>query len=256
MIEIMDKWPSKHRKTEKPAIGWMRRKLCSLDGGTGVEFCKLGGHLGTVGFKTLIYVLALCLLFVAAGCGGGGGGSSSSQPQATPQSPPQPPAPPPQQQPPPPPQQPPPQQPPPPQPPPPPPPQPPPPPPPPPPNCIQTVDSGCISPQEYRDKRDTIEQDHVGQEDFKNQWGLTAIRADRAYAQLELEHGAGTEPGSGQTVGLIDIGIDTGHDVFAGKTVSEHFFSGAADEAGDRTSTARRSRVSLLGGHLTHSPPR
>ena len=108
--------------------------------------------------------------------------------------------------------------------------------PPPPPNCIQTVDFGCISPQEYRDKRDTIEQDHVGQEDFKNQWGLTAIRADRAYAQLELEHGAGTEPGSGQTVGLIDTGIDTGHDVFAGKTVSEHFFSGATDETGDRTS--------------------
>ena len=65
---------------------------------------------------------------------------------------------------------------------------------------------------------------------------MTAIRADRAYAQLELEHGAGTEPGSGQTVGLIDTGIDTGHDVFAGKTVSEHFFSGATDETGDRTS--------------------
>ena len=65
---------------------------------------------------------------------------------------------------------------------------------------------------------------------------MTAIRADRAYAQLDLEHGAGTEPGSGQTVGLIDIGIDTGHDVFAGKTVSEHFFSGATDETGDRTS--------------------
>ena len=69
-----------------------------------------------------------------------------------------------------------------------------------------------------------------------NQWGLTAIRAGRAYAQLELEHGVGTEPGNGQTVGLIDTGIDAGHQVFAGKTVTEHFFSGATDETGDRRS--------------------
>ena len=72
---------------------------------------------------------------------------------------------------------------------------------------------------------------HKGEDDFQNQWGLTAIRADRAYAQLELERGAGTKPGTGQTVGLIDSGIDTGHPMFAGKTVSEHSF-GAHDEDG------------------------
>ena len=72
---------------------------------------------------------------------------------------------------------------------------------------------------------------HKGEDDFKNQWGLTAIRADRAYAQLELERGAGTKPGTGQTVGLIDSGIDTGHPMFDGKTVSEHSF-GARDEDG------------------------
>ena len=107
-----------------------------------------------------------------------------------------------------------------------------PPPPPPPPTCIQTADFGCVSLQKYQEERQTIEDDHNDEDDFKNLWGLTAIRADRAYAQLELEHGAGTEPGSGQTVGVIDTGIDTGHPVFAGKTVTEHFFSGATDETG------------------------
>ena len=37
-------------------------------------------------------------------------------------------------------------------------------------------------------------------------------------------------------MGLIDTGIDTGHPMFAGKTVTEHFFSGATDETGDKTS--------------------
>ena len=81
-----------------------------------------------------------------------------------------------------------------------------------------------------------IEADHGGEEDFKNQWGLKAIRADRAYAQLELEHGAGTQPGSGQTVGLIDTGIDTAHQVFAGKTVTEEHLNNAPEETGDERS--------------------
>ena len=101
------------------------------------------------------------------------------------------------------------------------------------PTCVQTADLGCLSPQEYEERREEIERDHGDADDFKNQWGLSAIRADRAWAQLELRHGAGTEPGSGQTVGLIDSGIDTGHQVFAGKTVTEQFLAGAVDEIGD-----------------------
>ena len=81
-----------------------------------------------------------------------------------------------------------------------------------------------------------IEADHGAEEDFRNQWGLKAIRADRAYAQLELEHGAGTQPGSGQTVGLIDTGIDTAHQVFAGKTVTEEHLNNAPEETGDERS--------------------
>ncbi|MDE0056680.1 MAG: S8 family serine peptidase [Defluviicoccus sp.] len=93
-----------------------------------------------------------------------------------------------------------------------------------------------MSPQVFQQQLQSIEQDHVGTDDFANQWGLAAIRAERAYAHLELQHGVGAEPGSGQTVGLIDTGIDTGHDAFAGKTVTEHFFPGATDETGDEFS--------------------
>ncbi len=65
---------------------------------------------------------------------------------------------------------------------------------------------------------------------------MTAIRADRAYAHLELERGTGAAPGSGQTVGLIDTGIDTAHSMFAGKTVTEVILEGDGDAAGDETS--------------------
>ena len=80
---------------------------------------------------------------------------------------------------------------------------------------------------QYDAQRAQIEITHNGEEDFKNQWGLTAIRADRAWAILELEHGIGTAPGSGQTVGLIDTGIDEGHQLFDGKTLHESLLLGA-----------------------------
>ena len=125
-----------------------------------------------------------------------------------------------------------------------------PPPPPPQQTCVETAEFGCISPQLYGDARQTLEDDHNGKADFANQWGLTAIGADRAYAQLELQHGAGTEPGAGQTVGLIDSGIDTGHPVFDGKTLTEHLFSGASDEAGDERSHGT-AVASVIAGRPT-----
>ena len=118
----------------------------------------------------------------------------------------------------------------------------------PPPDCVQTAEFGCVSPPRYLSERQTIEAGYSGEEDFKNQWGLTAIRADRAYAQLELLHGAGSQPGSGQTTGLIDSGIDTGHPVFAGKRVTERFLNGATDETGDELSHGT-AVASVIAGH-------
>lgn len=94
--------------------------------------------------------------------------------------------------------------------------------------CTLMITAGCgggwggSSPSEptplsvYQKERNRIAAEHRDEEDFKNQWGLSTIRAERAYAQLELEHDAGTEPGNGATVGIVDSGIDTGHPGFPG----------------------------------------
>ena len=65
-----------------------------------------------------------------------------------------------------------------------------------------------------------------------NQWGLRTIKADRAYRRLEARDGPGAAPGSGQTLGAVDSGIDEDHPVFAGKSVSETLL-GVTDETGD-----------------------
>ena len=52
------------------------------------------------------------------------------------------------------------------------------------PACVETV-IGCLVPERYEVERQTIADAHSGEFDFKNQWGLKAIRADQAYAQLE-----------------------------------------------------------------------
>ena len=120
--------------------------------------------------------------------------------------------------------------------------------PPPPPACIQTV-LGCLTPLKLEEERTNIEDKHNEKDDFKNQWGLGRIRADRAWAQLELRHGIDMAPGSGQTVGVIDTGIDTGHPVFAGKTLTEEFLSGATDEIGDE-----RSHGTAVAGVIAGRP--
>ena len=80
------------------------------------------------------------------------------------------------------------------------------------------------------------------------------MRADRAYALFELKHGSDLKPGTGQTVGLIDTGIDPDHPVFAGKTVIE-VLGDATDEDGSRYShgTAVASVIAANRGASTPS---
>ncbi|MCY4551775.1 MAG: S8 family serine peptidase [Defluviicoccus sp.] len=69
-----------------------------------------------------------------------------------------------------------------------------------------------------------------------NQWGLRTIKADRAYDRLEAIHGDGTAPGSGQTLGAIDTGIDEDHPMFDGKSVIEIPLGSATNETGNEVS--------------------
>ena len=99
-------------------------------------------------------------------------------------------------------------------------------------------------------QREQLELNHNGEEDFKNRWGLEAIRADRAWAQLELALGIGTAPGSGQTVGFLDSGIDYRHPLFDGRTIDVILLSGATLETGDGFSHG----TAVAGVVLAHSP--
>ena len=81
-----------------------------------------------------------------------------------------------------------------------------------------------------------IRTTHAEPTDFSNQWGLGAIRADYAYAHLELSKGASVKPGEGVTVGFIDTGIDLDHPLFRGATKEEFLLASATDESGSDVS--------------------
>ena len=74
--------------------------------------------------------------------------------------------------------------------------------------------------------------------EFSNQWGLGEIRANQAYARVEIAYGLGARPGEGVTIGIVDSGIDQDHPAFAGsagsrkKILVEQFLPGARDEPG------------------------
>ena len=158
----------------------------------------------------------LCAMLVLTNCGGGGSGA---RPQAavTPKTPqPQPPPPepvrpqPPPQQPPQPPQQPPAQE------------------------CVPLHDGTCAPVDDFNSRARRLAGAYAGHRNFRNQPGLAAVGADRAYAHVHLLKGAGA--GAGVTIGFIDSGIDTSHRMFAGKTITEVFMSGASKETGTRSS--------------------
>lgn len=107
--------------------------------------------------------------------------------------------------------------------------------PPPPPPCFQTADFGCASETEFRRLQEELAAPYAEETAYRNQWGLDAINAARAFANVELAEGAGTAPGAGVTVGFLDTGIDLEHPLFTG-SVTEEFLLGAEDEDGTETS--------------------
>ena len=106
---------------------------------------------------------------------------------------------------------------------------------PPPPPCFETAEFGCASETEFRRLQEELAAPYAEETAFRNQWGLDAINAARAFAIVELAEGAGTAPGAGVTVGFLDTGIDLEHPLFTGN-VTEDFLLGAGDEDGTGTS--------------------
>ena len=79
---------------------------------------------------------------------------------------------------------------------------------------------------------ETIAGSVSGSTSFEIQWALGAIRADEAYADLQLKYGPDVAPGEGTLVGVLDTGIDTEHPSFRNKTILQQFLPGSTDEDG------------------------
>ena len=122
------------------------------------------------------------------------------------------------------------------------------------PNCISTHEKGCLSPAEFRQQAAKLAEDYRSQPNFSSQWGLATIRADQAYGNLALLEGGDVQPGAGQTIGVIDSGIDTSHPLFEGKDVTEEFMPGVSDETGSEVSHGTAVASVIAGNRLPGSP--
>ena len=119
--------------------------------------------------------------------------------------------------------------------------------------CVQTHDQGCLSEPEFQALVEEIAGEYAEPSSFQNQWGLAAINADQAYANLELEFGPDVAPGEGITVGLLDTGIDGADPAFRDKTVVERFL-GANDEDGSEFSHGTAVASILAGEDIPGFP--
>ena len=92
-----------------------------------------------------------------------------------------------------------------------------------------------------------------------NQWGLGRIRTEPAWRRISETNGEVTPPGAGQTVGVIDSGIDQDNPAFCKgsatcqKTITEEFLDGATDETGTRSSHGT-AVASVIAGRLVSAP--
>ena len=73
---------------------------------------------------------------------------------------------------------------------------------------IQTYEFGGVTPEAFRQKRAELAEDIKVEENFSEQWGLEAINAHQAYANLRLAKGPDARPGYGTTVSFIDTGVN------------------------------------------------
>ena len=121
--------------------------------------------------------------------------------------------------------------------------------------CVETHDQGCVTQAEYVELADEVAGEYAERTSFQNQWGLAAIGADQAYANLELRFGPGVAAGEGVTVGVLDTGIDTGDPAFGDRIVTEQFLPGAVDEDGSEFSHGTAVASILAGAEVPGFEP-
>ena len=102
--------------------------------------------------------------------------------------------------------------------------------------CIPVHGGECVPTADFETASEALAEGYRSHRNFANQWGLSHVGADHAYAYVDQLEGEAAAPGAGVTIGFIDSGIDQGHPDFAGKTITEVLILPAADERGDRFS--------------------
>ena len=120
--------------------------------------------------------------------------------------------------------------------------------------CVETHDRGCLPEPEFEALVEEVAAVYAEPSGFQNQWGLTAINVDVAYANLELQLGPDVAPGEGVTVGILDTGIDTAHPQIGDKTVVEQFLPDATDEDGSELSHGTAVASILAGEDIPGFP--
>ncbi|MCY4451558.1 MAG: S8 family serine peptidase [Immundisolibacterales bacterium] len=105
------------------------------------------------------------------------------------------------------------------------------------PDCIATHEEGCLSAEEFEEKSTALAENLRNESALSSQWPFaTMINAYEAYGRLALVEGGDVEPGAGQTIGVLDTGIDPEHLLLRGAKITEEFLEDAEDEIGDEYS--------------------
>ena len=73
---------------------------------------------------------------------------------------------------------------------------------------IQTYEFGGVTPEVFHQIRAELAAEIRVEENFSEQWGLEAINAHQAYANLRLAKGPDARPGYGTTVSFVDSGVN------------------------------------------------
>ena len=116
--------------------------------------------------------------------------------------------------------------------------------------CVRVHDESCLTEPEYQELAAEIAGPYAERSSFRSQWGLETIRADEAYAHLELRFGPDVAPGDGVTVGMLDTGVDTAHPHFRDKNIVERFLADAVDEDGSEFSHGTAVASIIVGEDL------
>ena len=96
------------------------------------------------------------------------------------------------------------------------------------------VSGGGGGPSPPRPRVDNPASLYAGDSEYRNSWGLAAVNAAAAYGRIAARDGAGTAPGAGVRVAVIDDGIDSDHWEFASDRIAE---TGATDTDSEHGTT-------------------